>query len=82
MLLNSSDIVFCVGFFESSDAVLAEVEKHPQWLTIGSDELHANLSSFKELGFSDETLREIARSESHHCAYALYPHAFCLAALA
>lgn len=67
----NSPVAVHTGFFESSQTVLDEVEKHPQWLTIDSSDLSAHHASFSQLGFDKETLREIARSEwalqSHYC---------------
>ncbi|KAK9837889.1 hypothetical protein WJX74_007294 [Apatococcus lobatus] len=54
-------LTWLCGFFESSESVLDEVEKHPQWLTIDSADLNAFHTSFKQLGFDDKTVREIAR---------------------
>ena len=43
--------------------MLDEVEKHPQWLTIDSADLNAVHANFKQLGFDDKTVREIAKGE-------------------
>ncbi|KAK9863488.1 hypothetical protein WJX84_000949 [Apatococcus fuscideae] len=57
------------GFFESSAVVLDEVEKHPQWLAVDSRQLGTVLASFREMGFDDETLREIATSAPPKIAF-------------